>query len=141
MAISWCDYHIDDDLSVNQQRESLNPQEWEQKASRVDFGILYQLIKAAIFLDLTTLLGCCCKKAAEMIDENCLYSLSGLPDEVQLQIANQIKPYMLPKAAKTGIVPITPKLEKRVQHAQVWATVLPPNDLSLYGEDFSGERK
>jgi S-phase kinase-associated protein 1 len=138
-AVSWCDYHINDDSSVNQERENLHPQEWEQEASHVDQSILFDLILAANFLDLNTLLKYCCTKAAEMINKNCLHSLDGIPDEVQLQIAEQIRPYILLKAAQAGIVPMTPKLQKRAQHAYVWATIFNPDDFSILETFFEKE--
>jgi hypothetical protein len=58
------------------------------------------IVLAANYLDMDFLLKWSCKKIADGISEGSLASLNGLPDEVQLMVANQLPPPVLLEAVE-----------------------------------------
>jgi hypothetical protein len=46
-----------------------------------------------------------------------------------VEVAPYLDPYALLLGAKMGVVPITPDLSKKVQHAHIWTTILSQEDL------------
>lgn len=99
---------------------------WEKDNQLIDRQRLFDLIVAANFLDLELILQWSCWKAATMMNENALGSLSQLPDEIQLIVAESLKPFVLQQAVGAGTVPVptSSALLKRAQHAYVWAKAL-----------------
>jgi S-phase kinase-associated protein 1 len=111
-------------------------QTWEQENMPLGKESLFGLVMAANYLEIDFLLQWSCKRVADMIRENSLDSLGGLPDEVQLVISNQLSSYTLLEAVKAGTIPTTPYLEQRVQHTHTWASILAREDFAYLHKKF-----
>lgn len=95
---------------------------WEGKFLETNMGLLFNIINAANFLEIPDLLDSSCKKAADTIKIGSLTLLDGLPDEIQVQIAQNLPPHAFINAARDEIIPVSAPAQ--TAHAKVWASIL-----------------
>lgn len=122
LVIDWCTYHAQatKELVV----------EWRRKFFlNINNAALVDLIRAANFLEIDSLLKSSCAELGRLITTTTMYLLSGLPDEIGSEVAQYLDLHTLQLAAKIGAVPLTPDLLKKAQHAHIWAGILNQEDL------------
>ncbi|CAO3634278.1 unnamed protein product [Cunninghamella blakesleeana] len=67
-VIEWCEYHKDEPITTDEtDRRNTDIDEWDQKYMEVDQETLFDIILAANYLDIKTLLDVGCKTVANMI--------------------------------------------------------------------------
>lgn len=66
LVIEWCKHHKDD-KEYEQEKRTIDIDEWDQKFMEVDQETLYDIILAANYLDIKHLLNIGCKTVANMI--------------------------------------------------------------------------
>ncbi|RMJ21478.1 hypothetical protein PHISP_07654 [Aspergillus sp. HF37] len=70
-VVEWCDHHKHDPPSTHDdddsRRKATDIDEWDQKFMQVDQEMLFEIILAANYLDIKTLLDVGCKTVANMI--------------------------------------------------------------------------
>ncbi|KAJ0100651.1 hypothetical protein J7T55_007152, partial [Diaporthe amygdali] len=93
---------------------------WESSFMEIDTPLLFKVIQAANYLEISNILNSSCSNAADRIKGGLLKSLDGLPNEIHLQIAEHLLPCALLKAAKAGIVNLTRDQEF---YAQKWTRI------------------
>ena len=92
---------------------------------------VFDLISAANYLDVGALLNCSRKAAANLVPDLTLDSVVDLPSELQTRIREHLPPHALLRAIASQLVPMIPDVRRRVQHAQVWATLFNAQDIAL----------
>ncbi|KAH8754382.1 hypothetical protein F5883DRAFT_650595 [Diaporthe sp. PMI_573] len=98
---------------------------WERRFMDFEADLLFELIKAANFLEIPDLLNSSCNEAADMVKRESLKTLEGLPEEIQMQIAQNLCPHAFLRAADARIIPVSHP--GQMVHAKIWASVF-PND-------------
>ncbi|KAG0905001.1 hypothetical protein G6F33_012507 [Rhizopus arrhizus] len=68
LVIEWCKHHKDD-KEYEQEKRTIDIDEWDQKFMEVDQETLFDIILAANYLDIKHLLNIGCKTVANMIKE------------------------------------------------------------------------
>lgn len=117
----------------------LQLQKWELDYELHSKDKLVDLVLAANFLCIDCLVTWTCRMIAGIINENPSASLTGLPDETQLVVAEYLEPYVLQQAIKAGVVPIptSGELLECARHAYTWSTVLDKDEFSYLVNFFS----
>ena len=96
-------------------------QEWDTEFMRLESHTLFDILRTANYLDIPGLLETGSKKAAAMIKNGSFGGLSGLPDDIQIQIAEKLLPHAFLEAASEGLVPVT---TAQMRHATICTNLI-----------------
>ncbi|KAK3933862.1 hypothetical protein QBC46DRAFT_325945 [Diplogelasinospora grovesii] len=128
-VIEWCQYRHGQSARVSKleyREQGLEIKNWERNfLNQVDQKILIQIIQAADFLDIDALFDVSCKKAASLIKQGSLDSVSDLPPNIQAHIAQNIPPNALKVASEKERIRIT---HEQGVHNQIWTSFFSDDD-------------
>ncbi|KAJ0103769.1 hypothetical protein J7T55_002188 [Diaporthe amygdali] len=126
MILWWCKYHANNKLRTKggfytNFDEGQRIQKWDTEFMRVEADTLFDILRAANYLDISDLFDTGCKKAADMVRAGSLGALSGLPNDIQIEIGQHLPPYAFLDAAAAGIVPGT---AAQIKQAKQWTSLI-----------------
>jgi hypothetical protein len=120
-VIEWCEYHFENHRrnheALKYHQVLVETKKWEKIFFQVDIELLLSLIQAASWLDIDGLFNVGCRKAAQLLHEGSLHSVSDLNANIQGQIAQNVPPNSLKKAAEDRRILLTPEQQL---HNQIW---------------------
>lgn len=125
-VIEWCQHRYNHSSRERdrllQDRES---PEWEKSFLQVNEPSLIPIIQAADYLAIDPLVHISCKKVASLFKLDSVFSVSHLDENMQAQIACNVPPVTLKKAAEDRRIMMTPIQEA---HNRLWTSFFRNDD-------------